>query len=171
MKANSLNLTLITATRDKLRRDLFQEIKKHDEAVKILRSRIDILDREEQIALADIDLAFVRIAREVLEVTGEPYNVVDGRSIVEVACSDIALGCPELMKHRLANLERHAKPLARDLLYGQEPTGNVVGYVGLVKQVPLTDIQREACIYYLRNYKKIREAESAVAKSPAADKV
>lgn len=171
MKANNLNLTLITATRDKLRRDLFQENKKHDETVKILRSRIDILDREEQIALADIDLAFVRIAREVLEVKGEPYNIVDGRSIVEVACSDIALGCPELMKRRFANLQFRGKTGAWDLLYAQVAPGLVLDSVALLKQVPLTDIQTEACIYYLRNYKKIREAEAAVAKGPAADKV
>lgn len=132
----------------------------------VLEDEIKALERLEKIGSKGIQPEVVKIAEKVLDVRGEPFIKTDGggRSILLEAIDDIGTGVQKL-RHAFFGNKRYEGFYQRcDCYYGMGPRhGHIVDYIGLRDgfrvNVPLTPEQTDACIYYLNNYRVIKEIE------------
>lgn len=111
---------------------------------------------------AILDIEKVQIAKEIISVSGNPENNCDGEVIADLACIDIANGCKHLRKQYFGNKRYEGFYQRNDCQYGYGPRhGSICDKVGMsdkFRDAELTDEQKDACIYYLKNLKKIRES-------------
>jgi hypothetical protein len=132
---------------------------------KRLDSEIQELVRLESVGQNGIDLEKVQIAETVLSIQGDPYGRVDGgyTTIADLAVVDIAKGC-EFMKTQFFGNKTYSSYYQRcNCEYGYGPRhGGIRDSIGLkrnYRKEELTDEQKDACIYYIKNYKAISELQ------------
>lgn len=132
---------------------------------KRLDSEIQELVRLESVGENGIDLEKVQIAECVIYIHGDPYGRVDGGgiTIADLAVVDIAKGC-EFMKNKYYGNKTYSGYYQRcNCEYHMGPThGGIKDEIGLrsnYREKELTDEQKDACIYYIKNYKAISELQ------------
>lgn len=152
--------------RTELERELYLLRREFDEKREKLTKQINELSRLETIGVTGFEVVRVQLAESILEIRGEPWNIVGGRNLIDCAVEDIANGCQHLKHKFFGNKRYEGYYQACDCEYGYGPKyGCIVDEVRLKcgRTRELTDEEKDACIYYLRNYKKIK----AVKKQPA----
>jgi hypothetical protein len=131
-----------------------------------LINEIAQLDRLIAIAEKELDVVRIQLAESVLYVNGNPYGINDQRetTIAEQAIVDIAQGTPYLRKGYYGNKRYEGYYQGSNHSYGYGPKhGSVVDEVGLRSGAiirDLTDDEKDACIYYLKNYPSIQAAKT-----------
>lgn len=148
----------------KLEKEKFQKIEKQ------LKDEIEELKRHEGLEQNNIDLDKVKLAESVILVQGNPYGETSDvtkfkrKPIVEHAIIDIANGCPYLKRQFYGNKRYEGFYQRTDCDYGMGPRhGSIVDRIELkVRDRELTDDEKDACIYYLKNYQKIKQAKESV---------
>lgn len=138
-----------------------------------IKSEVKSLEELESIAMNGINIDYVQLAESVMYVNGNPYGATDEvkrsgyATIASNAICDIASGCKHLKKQFYGNKEYSGYYQRTDCEYGMGPRhGSIVDEIGLKGQSTqrdLTDDEKDACIYYLKNYAKIKEAKKAIA--------
>lgn len=130
---------------------------------KDLLEKIENFKRLEVIGSENIDIEKVQIAEKILEVEGDPYGMTNDckKTIAESAIEDIANGCEYLQKRYFGNKRYDRFYQREDHEYGYAPKhGHIVDSIGFRRDLlskELTGDQKDACIYYLKNYQKIKE--------------
>ena len=155
----------IVQERNAIEIELKEEIKSHNNKVSVLEKQISELKRLESIGENNIDLEKVRVAEKILSVGGNPYGKTDDvikfgyKTIAEQAIIDIADGCPHLKRRYFGNKRYEGFYQGCDCEYGYGPRhGSIVDRIELRNtQKELSDEEKDACIYYLKNYVKIKE--------------
>lgn len=133
-----------------------------------MQAKICELERLEKLASENNDLEKIQLAETVLYVHGNPYgrtsdvNQFNHATIAEQAIIDIASGCQHLKRQFFGNKRYEGYYQGTDCEYGMGPKhGSIVDEIGLKQSArtkDLTDEEKDACIYYLRNYQKIKAA-------------
>lgn len=143
---------------------LFAEYKKQSE---ILEKQIEELNRMEQVGASGLDIEKVALSESILYCHGDIWQEVGDRRIGSAAVIDIANDCKHLNERYFGNKVYGSYHQRCDCEYGMGPShGSIQEEIGLRKEfrgVPLNDEQKDACIYYLRNYKAIKEAKTVTA--------
>lgn len=118
--------------------------------------------------LADLNLNYIKIAEEILSIQGNVSNVCENQKLTDLAVNDILAGCPHMKKEFYGNKKYDGYYQRTDCQYGYGPKhGSIVESVGLQsdrREAKLTEAEKEACIYYLLNFQKIRSAKMEVTK-------
>ena len=149
----------------KRRHLLQQEMIQKADAYKKERDRnqaeVDEMLRLEDVAQKGLDVEKIQIAKKLLRVAGDPYGVTDGGEkyiIAEAAIIDIANDFKHLRTQYFGNKEYGHFYQRCDCRYGFGPThGGIVDSIGLVNaNHEFTDEEKDACIYYLKNYNAIK---------------
>lgn len=143
----------IKALINKIKKDTSEQVEKltkEDCELKILESIF-----ENDIA----NIHYIQIAESVLHVSGDGVDtLVDDRKLTEAAALDIATGCNHIKKRFFGNKIYESFYQACDCGYGYGPShGSICDEIGLRNPSrELTREEAEACIYYLKNYSKIK---------------
>jgi hypothetical protein len=147
--------------------------KEYETAMGKIKSEVQELERLETAAMNDLNIDYIQIAESVMYVRGNPYGVTDDVSkfgsskIAFKAINDIATGCSHLKKEFYGNKTYSGYYQGCDCNYGYGPNhGSICDEIGLrdsARKRELTSDEKDACIYYLRNYEKIK----ALVKVPA----
>ena len=133
-----------------------------------LDSKIKTLMELENIGSNNIDIDKVLIAENVMRVEGNIYGLTEGKSatIAYDAIIDIANGCPKLKKEYFGNKTYSGYYQRCDCSYGYGPShGGIVDRIGLkdeYRKSELSDDEKDACIYYLKNYDAIVASKKLV---------
>lgn len=124
-----------------------------------LNSEISELERLEKICCSGLNLSLIQLAETIIKCTGKPHTSVGGRIITDVAAIDIANDCKILRDGYFGNKIYAGLYQKCDCSYGYGPKhGSIVDSVELKSRMmrsPLTSEQKNAAIYYLKNYEKI----------------
>lgn len=124
-----------------------------------LEKEINELKRLEQIGGTGLDLNKILIGEKILNCRGNIWAKVDNRIIAEAAIVDIANNCQHLSAQYFGNKTYGSYYQSSDHPYGYGPKhGGIHDAVGLsnnYRTQNLTDEEKDACIYYLQNYKQI----------------
>lgn len=147
--------------------ELFNLTKEFKTKETCLENEIKELKRLENIGENNLDLQKIQIAETLLIIRGNPYGNAESEfgkpPIANVAIIDIANGCPTLKSHYFGNKRYGGYYQRCDCSYGSCPThGSIVDEIGLQSEArtkDLTDDEKDACIYYLKNYPLIAEAK------------
>lgn len=145
-----------------------EELKKaYEKSLKILNGNISELERLESLS-QDNNIEKIQLAETVLYVYGNPYgSTSDSATIAQQAINDIAIGCTHLRKEFFGNKRYDGYYQGSDHPYGYGPKhGSICDEIGLrpdARKRELTDDEKDACIYYLKNYQKIAEQKKATA--------
>jgi len=140
------------------------ERKKFDEFVAKSSARLKELRRLQDMACGGINIDYVQIAERVIAVEGKPHAITNdtqnGKTIADEAIEDIALGCPHLKAQYFGNKRYEGFYQRCDCEYGYGPRhGYIVDRIELKHRgsTVLTDEEKDACIYYLKNrlYEKV----------------
>ena len=141
-------------------------IAEHEKAKSKLESSIWELRALESIGKEGLDLDKVQLAETLLRVEGDPYGETSSKygTIAEAAIIDIAEGCQHLKTKYFGNKEYSGYYQREDHKYGYGPRhGSIVDRIGLVNSsYELSDNEKDACIYYLKNYNKIKNAKEEI---------
>lgn len=135
---------------------------------KLLSSEIESLLKLENTAEKGFDVVKIQTAESVLSVCGNPYGNADGggKKLAERAIIDIANNTQSMRKMYYGNKRYSGYYQESSHSYGMGPThGSIVDEVGLKQEArkrDLTDDEKDACIYYLKNYVAIKEAKSSL---------
>ena len=159
----------IVAERAMKEKTLYEKIKTFESEKQILQADILELKRLENVAENGLDLDKIQIAETVIYVSGNPYGQTSGdaRTIAECAIIDIANDCIKLRAEYFGNKRYSGYYQRSDHEYGMGPKhGSIVDEIeltrefrkGLAGDAKLTDEQKDACIYYLKNYELIKSA-------------
>lgn len=139
------------------KRGLIEEYTKN---IKDLDKQIKTLTEKEALLLNDMNLDKVTIAEEILTCEGDVTIICGGEVLTELASIDISNGCPRLKKHYFGNKEYSGFHQRCDCEYFFGPKhGGISERIQLnveYRGKDLTDDQKDACIYYLKNYKRIQ---------------
>lgn len=161
-----MNLTEITLRKEEIKNEIVQlkeEYKKREEGLQRELSRLKDM---EAIFGYNLDYDKISMARTILTHRGDILSKCEGRILAEAAIIDIANGCPNLKKQYFGNKTYSGYYQNSDHTYGYGPAhGSICEEIGLNAQYRKSQIsaeQAEACIYYLRNYKLIKEAKTAL---------
>jgi hypothetical protein len=155
----------IVKEKAELRTSINQLTKETEERLKKMRSDLGELERLENIATnVGMDLEKVQIAESILYFRGKPDSDCEGRILINAAAVDIANGCEHLKSQYYGNKRYEAFYQSTDCGYGMGPShGGIVDEVGLkqaYRKRELTEDEKDACIYYLKNYKRIASMKS-----------
>lgn len=160
-----MNLSEIIKERIETGKQIAELTEAYNKSVKPLRSRIEELSRLEGIAAANIDTDKIVLAEKLLKVYGNIYGHTDsmrGNDIATEAINDIATGCRHLKKEFFGNKQYSGFYQRNDCEYGFGPSyGSTVDMIGLTNEArgkELSTEEKDACIYYLKNYKSIQAA-------------
>ena len=141
-------------------RKITHEFREQEKAISL---EIENLIRLENIGSINIDVEKVQIAESVLLINGDPYGRIDGNhiTIAELAIIDIARDC-EFMKTQYYGNKTYSGYYQRcNCRYGYGPnhggTKDKIGLKDAYRKEELTDEQKDACIYYIKNYKEISQ--------------
>ena len=117
----------------------------------------------EHIAQSNFNIESVQIAESLISVQGNPYGSIDqsGSTIAVSAINDIANDFKVLRTIKFGNKRYEGFYQRCDCTYGMGPRhGSVVDSIGLNDRThEFTDDEKDACIYYLKNYTAIKEAK------------
>lgn len=159
----------IVAERNQKQIDLLELRKEFQAKEKSLIAEIESLLRLENTVESGFDVIKIQIAESVLSVSGNPYGNADGgqgKKIAERAIIDIAKNTPFMRNSYFGNKRYSGYYQESSHSYGMGPShGSVVDEVGLkqdARKRDLTDDEKDACIYYLKNYVAITEAKSSL---------
>jgi hypothetical protein len=130
-----------------------------------LISEINGLKRIEDIAQNNIDIIKVQLAETILNIHGDPYGKADitfnSPVIAELAINDIANNCLHMKTKYFGNKKYEGYYQRSNHEYGFGPKhGTIVDEIGLksnVRNRELTDDEKDACIYYIKNYMKLND--------------
>lgn len=151
----------LVAEREQLKRD-------YEKSKSRLDSKIKALMELESIGSNNINIEKVLIAENVMRVEGNIYGRTDGNSatIAYDAIIDIANGCQKLKKEYFGNKKYSGYYQRCDCNYGYGPShGVIVDRIGLkdeYRKTELSDDEKDACIYYLKNYEAIVASKKLV---------
>lgn len=151
----------LVAKREQLKRD-------YEESKSKLNSKIKKLMELENIGSNNIDIDKVLIAENVMKVEGNIYGRTDRGSstIAYDAIIDIANGCPKLKKEYFGNKTYSTFYQGCNCEYGYGPThGVIVDRIALkdkYRETEMSDDEKDACIYYLKNYEAIVASKKLV---------
>lgn len=130
---------------------------------KKITARMSDLNRLEKLALENHDIEKIQMAEKILYCIGNPDAVVENRRLTERAAIDIALNHPHLSEKYYGNKRYGSFYQGSDHTYGMGPShGHIVDEVGMKHESRgqmLCDEEKDACIYYLKNYSKIKQAK------------
>jgi hypothetical protein len=133
---------------------------------KVIEKEIIELKKLENMAQGDINILNVQIAESVIYIKGNPYGKADSSfnapTIAELAITDIANDCPHLKTKFFGNKSYGSFYQRTNCEYGYGPRhGCIVDEIGLINpDNPLSEEEKDACIYYIQNYQKISEAKT-----------
>lgn len=132
-----------------------------------LDKEITELRRLEHICKYGLHLDKVLIGEKILECRGDIWANVDGRILLGAAMVDIANDCPHLKVKYFGNKRYDRFYQSSDHPYGYGPKhGGIKDEISLksgYRHGNLTDEEKDACIYYLQNYKAIEAAKTIKA--------
>lgn len=147
--------------------------KAYTEETDKIKEEVKKLEQLESVAMNGLNIDYVQLAESVMYVSGDPYgqtdNVKVGRhsTIAFSAIDDIASGCKHLKTKYYGNKTYSGYYQRCDCEYGMGPShGGICDRIELTyaaRKRELTDDEKDACIYYLRNYKKIKDAKLSAA--------
>ena len=132
---------------------------------KRLKAEIQHLLSFENTAESGFDVIKIQLAESVLYVHGNPYGITDGggANLANRAIIDIANDNCHMKDRYFGNKTYSGYYQESSHSYGMGPGyGGIVDEVGLNKEAikrDLTNDEKDACIYYLKNYPKIKEAK------------
>ena len=136
---------------------------------KSLSDEIQELLKLENTAESGFDVVKIQLAENVIYVHGNPYGNADGgpgKKIAERAIIDIANNTDSMRKQYYGNKTYSGYYQESSHSYGMGPShGSIVDEVGLkqdARKRDLTDEEKDACIYYLKNYAAIRESKTSL---------
>lgn len=132
-----------------------------------LTAQIQKLIGLENVSVDGFDVEKIQMAESVLYIHGDPYGVTDGGKkdcIADAAIADIANGCRHLKKEFFGNKTYSGYYQRCDCNYGYGPShGGIRDEIGLkdsARKRELTDDEKDACIYYVKNYTAIKKSLS-----------
>jgi len=133
-----------------------------------LNSEIQELLRLENVAQIGLDLDKVQIAEKLIWIQGNPFRKTSdvtkfsGVVIAECAIIDIAEDCKKMRTQFFGNKEYVSFYQRCDCEYGYGPRhGSIVDRIGLIDtNHQFTDDEKDACIYYIKNYNAVKEAKA-----------
>ena len=152
----------IVAERHKKQIELESLRKEFEAKEESLSNEIRILLKLENTALNGFDVIKIQLAESVLYVDGNPYGNTDVRdkSLAERAMIDIANNTQLLRRQFFGNKRYDGFYEEWSDTYGSGPTyGSIVDEVGLRRDArgrDLTDDEKDAAIYYLKNFTAIK---------------
>lgn len=156
----------IVAERNQKQIELSQLRKEFQSKEKSLIDEIENFLRLENTAEGGFDVVKIQLAESVLYVGGNPYGNADGvqgKKLAERAIIDIASNTPFMRERYFGNKRYSGYYQESSHSYGMGPThGSIVDEVGLkqdARKRDLTDEEKDACIYYLKNYTAIKLAK------------
>ncbi len=157
----------IIKERDVFERYLIHKTKKFEEERDKINSKIKELLRLEKINYDGLDLERVQIAEKLIRISGNPFGKTSSVTtfghppIAEIAIIDIAYGCKHLKTQYFGNKRYESYYQRSDCEYGYGPRhGYIVDRIELInRKVELSDEEKDACIYYIKNYNIIKDAK------------
>lgn len=160
MENTTLPLNQIIKNKIDIQKEL-KDLKEHfEEKEKILKGKYSNMERLERLALENNDINKIQIAESVIYCTGNVSEIVDGKSLIQRAIQDFANDCKELKQRYFGNKRYSGYYQNSNHTYYMGPShGSIVDELGLKKSVrdrKLSDEEKDACIYYLSNYSKIK---------------
>lgn len=139
-----------------------EALRQHELFMKQINQKIAKFKRLEVLALANIDIEKIQMAEKILSCFGNPHHNCEGEILTDLAALDIAKGHPHLKSMFFGNKSYESFYQRCDCQYGYGPKhGSIVDRVEMSNESrnrELCDDEIEACIYYLKNYAKIKEA-------------
>ena len=160
----------IVAERNQKQIELAGLRKEFEAKEKSLLNEIQSLLKLENTAENGFDVVKIQLAESVLSVCGNPYGNADGgvKKLAERAIIDIANNTQFMRKQYFGNKRYSGYYQESSHSYGMGPShGSIVDEVGLkqdARKRDLTDEEKDASIYYLKNYIAIKEAKSSLEK-------
>jgi hypothetical protein len=168
-----MKLHEIIKKKSELSVELFNMKKDYEAITGKIKADVQELERLEAAAMNDLNIDYIQIAESVMYVRGNPYGKSDdvtkfGYSVIAVqAINDIATGCSHLKKEFYGNKIYSGYYQGCDCSYGYGPShGGICDEIGLrdsARKRELTSDEKDACIYYLRNYERIKALAKATA--------
>jgi hypothetical protein len=137
--------------------------KEFEKLEKNLNLEINELIRLENISTEGVDLEKVQLAETIIYIRGNPFGIIDGGGvrISDLAISDIAKNCEHLKTEFYGNKTYEGYYQRCNCSYGMGPRhGGIRDEIGLnpdARKRDLTSDEKDACIYYINNYSKIKE--------------
>lgn len=153
-----IKLNKVVKKRSDKQGELFKIEQEFSKTKKDLQNEIAELLRLEQIVSDEIDPLKVQVAERILCVKGNPFGKVDeGNTIADSAIVDIANDFDKLRKKYFGNKVYAGYYQRCDCEYGMGPGhGRVVDRIGLKNpELHYTGDDKDACIYYIKNYERI----------------
>jgi hypothetical protein len=160
----------IVAERNQKQIELASLRKEFEAKEKSLSNEIQSLLKLENTAENGFDVIKIQLAESVLAIGGNPYGNTDGggKKLAERAIIDIANNTQFMRKQYFGNKRYSGYYQESSHSYGMGPShGSIVDEVGLkqdARKRDLTDEEKDASIYYLKNYTAIKEAKSSLEK-------
>jgi len=160
----------IVAERNQKQIELASLRKEFEAKEKSLSNEIQSLLKLENTAENGFDVIKIQLAESVLVIGGNPYGNTDGggKKLAERAIIDIANNTQFMRKQYFGNKRYSGYYQESSHSYGMGPShGSIVDEVGLkqdARKRDLTDEEKDASIYYLKNYTAIKEAKSSLEK-------
>lgn len=151
----------IVKTRIDKENELSEKRKIFEQEKNKLISEIKELKRLENVGSQGIDLLKVQMAENIIFIKGNPLGKIDSgtTTILDLAINDIAENFHHLKNAYFGNKSYEAFYQRYNCEYGLGPKhGSVVDMIGLKSQYRdklITDEEKDACIYYLKNYSLI----------------
>jgi hypothetical protein len=145
--------------------ELSQKTKAFNIECELLNKSIDELLRLENIAQTGLDLEKIQIAETILAIYGDPFGKADITfnlpTIAELAIIDIANDCKHLRTNFFGNKRYESYYQRCNCKYGYGPShGSIVDSIGLINiKHQFTDDEKDACIYYIKNYNLVKESK------------
>ncbi len=162
-KESMKKLFEIVKERDDLQKALKELVDSFGKSKEDLEYKISELERIEEVAENGIDIDKIQIAESVIFVSGNPYGKTSDVTqfhnpcIAEKAIIDIANGCKFLKTNFFGNKTYESFYQGCSCEYGFGPKhGSIVDRIELRNpKKELSDNEKDACIYYLKNYENI----------------
>lgn len=159
-KLTKLPLNQVVKQKIDLQKELNALTAEFDEKKKAISAKMFDLQRLEELAYNDHDINKIQVAESVINCRGDITAWVDGASLVDRAIADIALGCKNLRERYFGNKRYDGYYQNSNHTYHMGPShGYIVDEIGLKQEFRhgnLTDEEKDACLYYLINYNKIK---------------
>jgi hypothetical protein len=137
-----------------LRKDVWKEQQEELKRVDMIIEKYNYL---KSLSDADFNTSYIQTAKSLINCSGNPHSLVDGRRLTEAAALDIANDCKHMRSMFFGNKRYEGFYQSNDCQYGYGPRhGSTVDSIGLIKKDHVfTEEEKTACIYYLNNYDKI----------------
>lgn len=152
----------IVAEKEELKTKLFQIWEEYKKAYDSIKTEIQKLEHLEASWTIGLDVERIQIAEKLLDVRWNPYGITGDYVVAEDAIIDIANWCQKLKEKFFWNKQYDWFYQRCDCSYGYWPKhGSIVDRIWL-KDIKheMTDDEKDACIYYLKNYKIISSSKS-----------